>query len=229
MQQQLPPFWHKGFTMTADGNVRGDAFLVYLLKEIVVRNGTELNRNHGQRDWRAKFGTSFDGSDVPPDRLFEVVKGANHGYKGSPTAHDMVMQLATAVGADAGAMKQYYNHCRAVQRDLSHLGEEDLDYLDLFGDSKREKLYLEGTRTVACVADCLRLHPKLMEVTWNPHNASRDTEMLFESAAADIVRFNEMLDADGRKRSMNEHSIDDGSRQRYPRHITADVAWIHQH
>jgi hypothetical protein len=159
--------------MTADGKVRGDAFLVYLHKEIVVRNGTELNRNNGQRDWRAKFGASFDGAEVPPDRLFEVIKAANHGYKGSMAAHDMVLQLATAVGGDVEEMRQYYSHCRAVQRDLSHLGEEDLDYLDLFGDSKREKLYVEGgsSRTVACVADCLRLHPKLMEASWNPQHA----------------------------------------------------------
>jgi len=196
----LPPFWQRSLVLI-DGGLKGDVLLVYLLKGVVVTNGTELNRNHGQRDWRAKFEAVFPDGVVPLDRVFDMVKITNHGYKGSLTSHDMVVQLTAALGADVTPMQQYYSHCRAVQRDLGQLVEEDLDYLDLFGDARRDKIFMEDggvIRTMACVADCLRLHPKLMEVTWNASQAARDSERLFAEAADDVARFNLMLDADGR-------------------------------
>jgi hypothetical protein len=196
----LPPFWQRSLVLV-DGGLKGDVLLVFLLKGVAVGTGTELNRNNGQRDWRAKFAAAFPDGTVPPDRVLDVVKGVNHGYKGSPGAHDMVVQLMAALGADVTTMQQYYSHCRAVQRDLGQLVEEDLDYLDLFGDGRRDKIYVEEGgvgRTMACVADCLRLHPKLMEVTWNASQAARDSERLFVEAGEDIARFNHMLDADSR-------------------------------
>ena len=91
--------------------------------------------------------------------------------------------------------KSDYSHCRSIQRDLSSSSEQDVDYLDLFGDSKRSKMYVEYT--LACAADCLRLHPDLMEPSWNSAHASRDAKAIWELAQADVHRFNEMIDVDG--------------------------------
>lgn len=192
----LPLFWQNGMILN-EGGLKGDVLLVYLTKGILVKNMTELNRQHGQRDWRANFENVFVGGLVPYDRMVELVKAVNHGYAAASTSQDMVVQLAEALGADHTALKQYYKHCASVQRDLSAQFEDDLDYLDLFGDKSRGKIFKEG-RTLACISDCLRLHPTLMETTWNAANASRDSDHLFKSAADDIDRFNAMLNSDGR-------------------------------
>ena len=235
---QLPLFWRNGMLSQGDA-LRGDVFLVYLTKDILVRNGTELNRHHGQRDWRAKFAEIFPDGRVPPGRILEVAKAVNHGYRGERTAHDMVVQLAAAFGVATEELEQYYKHCRAVQRDLSHLAEEELDYLDLFGDHRREKICTQAgtaTCTMACVADCLRLHPLLMEASWNTSHASRDAETLFGAAAPDVVRFNEMLDSDRRRLICSLVRSCDLFRARlhmvcsprfvYPRHASIGEQWI---
>jgi len=180
-----------------EGGLKGDVLLVYLTKGILVNNGTELNRQNGQRDWRSKFEEVFIGGSVPYNRMVELVKAVNHGYAATSTSQDMVVQLGKALGADHTELEKYYKHCASVQRDLSAQFEDDLDYLDLFGDKSRGKIFEEG-RTMACISDCLRLHPTLMESTWNVANASRDSDQLFKSAADDIDRFNAMLDLDGR-------------------------------
>jgi hypothetical protein len=180
-----------------EGGLRGDVLLVYLTKHVLVHNGTELHRQHGQRDWRAKFGEVFVGGSVPYNRMVELVMAVNHGYAATSTSQEMVVQLAQALGADHTPLEKYYKHCASVQRDLSAQFEDDLDYLDLFGDKARGKIFEEG-RTMACISDCLRLHPSLMEATWNAVHASRDSDQLFRSAADDIDRFNAMLDSDGR-------------------------------
>ena len=192
----LPPFWRNGMILN-EGGLKGDVLLVYLTKHVLVTNGTELHRQHGQRDWRSKFEEAFVGGSVPYDRMVELVKAVNHGYAATSTSQDMVVQLAKALGADHTTLEKYYKHCSSVQRDLSAQYEDDLDYLDLFGDKSRGKIFEEG-RTMACISDCLRLHPTLMETTWNAAHASRDSEQLFKSAANDIDRFNVMLDSDGR-------------------------------
>jgi len=192
----LPPFWQNGM-MLNEGGLKGDVLLVYLTKGILVKNGTELNRHNGQRDWRSKFEEVFVGGSVPYDRMVELVKAVNHGYAATSTSQDMVLQLAKALGADHTPLEKYYKHCASVQRDLSAQFEDDLDYLDLFGDKSRGKIFEEG-RTMACISDCLRLHPTLMEATWNATHGSRDSEQLFKSAADDIDRFNVMLDSDRR-------------------------------
>ena len=192
----LPPFWRNGMILN-EGGLKGDVLLVYLTKHVLVNNGTELHRQHGQRDWRATFEEAFVGGSVPYDRMVELVKAVNHGYAATSTSQDMVVQLAKALGADHTTLEKYYKHCSSVQRDLSAQYEDDLDYLDLFGDKSRGKIFEEG-RTMACISDCLRLHPTLMETTWNVTNASRDSDMLFKSATGDIDRFNVMLDSDGR-------------------------------
>ena len=193
----LPPFWRNGMVLN-EGGLKGDVLLVYLTKHVLVNNGTELNRQHGQRDWRAKFEAVFVGGLVPYDRMIELVKAVNHGYAATSTSQDMVVQLAKALGADHTLLETYYRHCASVQRDLSAQFEDDLDYLDLFGDKQRGKIFEEG-RTMACISDCLRIHPTLMETTWDATHASRDSDQLFKSAAEDIDRFNVMLDTDGRK------------------------------
>lgn len=180
-----------------EGGLKGDVLLVYLTKHVLVNNGTELHRQHGQRDWRASFEQVFIGGAVPYDRMVELVKAVNHGYAATSTAQDMVVQLARALGADHAPLEKYYKHCASVQRDLNAQFEDDLDYLDLFGDKARGKIFEEG-RTMACISDCLRLHPTLMEATWNVAHASRDSEQLFTRAAGDIDRFNVMLNSDGR-------------------------------
>jgi len=192
----LPTFWQNGMILK-EGGLKGDVLLVYLTKHVLVTNGTELNRQHGQRDWRAKFEEVFVGGSVPYDRMVELVKAVNHGYAATSTSQDMVLQLAKALGADPTPLEKYYKHCASIQRDLSAQFEDDLDYLDLFGDKSRGKIFEEG-RTMACISDCLRLHPTLMESTWNATHASRDSDQLFKSAADDIDRFNVMLDSDGR-------------------------------
>ena len=180
-----------------EGGLKGDVLLVYLTKHVLVNNGTELHRQHGQRDWRATFEEVFVGGSVPYDRMVELVKAVNHGYAASTASQDMVVQLAKALGADHIPLEKYYKHCASVQRDLSAQFEDDLDYLDLFGDKLRGKIFEEG-RTMACISDCLRLHPTLMETTWNVTHASRDSEQLFTRAADDMDRFNAMLNSDGR-------------------------------
>jgi len=168
----------------------------------LVMNGTELHRQNGQRDWRAKFEEDFVGGSVPYHRMVELVKAVNHGYAATTTSQDMVVQLVKALGADHTPLEKYYKHCASVQRDLSAQFEDDLDYLDLFGDKSRGKIFEEG-RTLACISDCLRLHPALMEATWNVTHASRDSEQLFTHAADDMDRFNAMLNSDGRDLRMH--------------------------
>ena len=56
----LPTFWKNGMILK-EGGLKGDVLLVYLTKHVLVTNGTELNRQHGQRDWRAKFEEVFVG------------------------------------------------------------------------------------------------------------------------------------------------------------------------
>ena len=56
-----------------EGGLKGDVLLVYLTKHVLVTNGTELHRQHGQRDWRSKFEEAFVGGSVPYDRMVELV------------------------------------------------------------------------------------------------------------------------------------------------------------
>jgi len=177
------------------GGLKGDVLLVYLTKNVMVNNGTELHRQNGQRDWRVKFGEIFAGGVVPYDRLVDLAKAVNHGYTANVASQDMVVQLVKALRVDHTPLEKYYKHCGAVQKDLSNMCEDDLDYLDLFGDKQRGKIFENG-RTMACISDCLRLHPTLMETTWNAVHASRDADKIFENTAEDFVCFNKILDGD---------------------------------
>jgi hypothetical protein len=71
-------------------------------------------------------------------------------------------------------------------RDISFTSEHDLDSLDLFGDRKRTKQYVQETLdgveiryTLDCASYFLRLHPGLMDSTWNSSNSSRDAASLW--------------------------------------------------
>ena len=179
---------------------------VFMTKGVVVKSVTEMNAtHHAQRAWQSKMTRSFGNYRLRAEQLPALAIGLNHGYLGSASDHEMVMSLMQAREAEnVAALLDYYKHCRSVQRDLTSSSEPDLDYLDLFGDSRRAKMYIKETidgmeisYTLACAAECLRLHPSLMDDSWNCNNASRDACATWEIAETDVARFKEMLDADG--------------------------------
>ena len=84
------------------------------------------------------------------------------------------------------------------------MSAEDLDFLDLFGDGRRSKIFIELTEdetsigmTFASASDCLRLHPTLMGPGWDFSHASRDAQQIWDSAASDVTRFLQLLNIDG--------------------------------
>jgi hypothetical protein len=183
--------------------LNGPSLYVFLTKGIVVCNGRELNRNHGRRDWRNKASAVFGEGPILPERVAELVVELNHGYNGRLRDQELIVDLLKSLRVETETVEAYYNHCRSVQRDLSALSETDLDYLDLFCDSRRSKLYCTEILgevtfffTMACAADCLRLHPELMDRTWNVVNAARDSVSIWEACHRDVELFAEMLRRD---------------------------------
>ena len=202
----IPAFWSQCRPLKVDAErLDGRALLVFMTKGIVVKNATEMNATHqAQRGWQAKMAAQFDDWALRADQLPSLAVALNHGYVRSDAEQAMVVSLMEAYGADVATLSEYYNHCRSVQRDISFTSEQELDYLDLFGDKKRAKQYvvetLDGVEiryTLACASDCLRLHPGLMDSRWNSANASRDAVSLWTDAESDVTRFNDMLNSDG--------------------------------
>ena len=102
------------------------------------------------------------------------------------------------------SLSKYYKHCRRFQRDLSSSSEQDLDYIDLFCDIRRTKRYItelvdgvEISDTLASAVDCLRLHPGLMQASWNFTHAARDVCVVWKRAEAYVARWNDKVDSDG--------------------------------
>jgi hypothetical protein len=179
------------------GSVKGSALVVFLTKSKVPMTLADIKRNHGQRDWDAKFPELE--RNIAPDQVEGVVRKLQHGYRGEKEVHDAVVRLLDSLQLPSHNLVSYYEHCRSMQRDLGVLAEEDLDYQDLFCDKRREKIFSEEFGfpcTFAAVSDLLRLHPSLMEESWYPTNAPRDADSLWREAAADVERFEEMLRTD---------------------------------
>lgn len=200
MGRSLPAFWSECRPLKVDEDLLdGRAMWVFMTKGVVVKSVSEMNAaHHAQRAWQSKMIASFGDYRLRAEQLPALALGLNHGYVGSASDHEMILSLMQAHEAEnIATLSDYYKHCRSVQRDLTSSSEQDLDYLDLFGDKLRGKIFEDG-RTMACISDCLRLHPTLMDATWNAAHASRDSDHLFKSASDDIDRFNAMLDSDGR-------------------------------
>lgn len=207
MVRALPAFWSECRPLKVDEDLLdGRAMWVFMMKSVVVKSVTEMNATHNaQRAWQSKMTTSFGDYRLRAEQLPTLAIGLNHGYIGSASDHEMVLSLMRAREAEnVATLSDYYKHCRSVQRDLISSSEQDLDYLDLFGDSRRAKLYVKETiegveisYTMACAADCLRLHPSLMVTSWDCTHAPRDACAIWDATETDVVRFQEMLDADG--------------------------------
>jgi hypothetical protein len=202
----IPAFWSQCRPLKVDAeHLDGRALLVFMTKGIVVKTVSEMNATHqAQRQWQSRMAALFEDWTLRADQIHGLAVASNHGYTRSDADQAMVVSLMEAYGADVTLLSEYYNHCRSVQRDISFTSEHDLDYLDLFGDRKRTKQYVQETLdgveiryTLACAADCLRLHPGLMDREWNSANASRDSASLWTGAESDVTRFNDMLNSDG--------------------------------
>lgn len=206
MVRALPAFWSECRPLKIDEDLLdGRAMLVFMTKGVVVKSNTEMNATHNaQRAWQSKMTRSFVDYRLRPDQLAALAIGLNHGYIGSASDHEMVLALMQAREAEnVAALFEYYKHCRSIQRDLTSSSEQDLDYLDLFGDSRRAKMYVKETiegveisYTLACATDCLRLHLSLMDTPWVCTNASRDACATWGAAEPDVARFQEMLGTD---------------------------------
>jgi hypothetical protein len=217
MGRALPAFWSECRPLKVDEDfLDGRAMWVFLTKGVVVKSITEMNATHmAQRAWQSRMTSSFGDYRLRAEQLPALALGLNHGYIGSASDHEMVLSLMQAREAEnVAVLSDYYKHCRSVQRDLTSSSEQDLDYLDLFGDSRRGKMYVKETiegveisYTMACAADCLRLHPGLMASSWNCANAARDACAIWETAETDVSRFQEMLDADGTDLKCREDGI----------------------
>ena len=199
----LPAFWAAapGLLLASEAGtavqVDGVLLLVFMTRGLLVKIGAEL------RDWRKKMRDGFGPGPMAPSRVYEMAVTLHHGYVGSAADQDKMLELLSALSEPTAALELYYRHCRSVHVDVACRQEEDLDYLDLFCDARREKLFLladEGTPfsyTVACTADCLRAHPGLMPAGWMCTNAARDALQIWEGCATDVTLFKEMLAADG--------------------------------
>ncbi|NCZ53379.1 MAG: hypothetical protein EBY81_05740, partial [Verrucomicrobia bacterium] len=160
MVRALPAFWSECSPLKINEDLLdGRAMWVFMTKGVVVKSATEMNATHNaQRAWQSKMIRSFADYRLRPDQLAALAICLNHGYLGSASDHEMVLALMQAREAEnAAALSEYYKHCRSVQRDLTSSSEHDLDYLDLFGDSRRSKMYVKETiegveisYTVAC-------------------------------------------------------------------------------
>ena len=207
MGRALPAFWSECRPLKVDEDLLdGRAMWVFMTKGVVVKSVTEMNAaHHAQRAWQSKMTTNFGDYRLRAEQLPALAIGLNHGYIGSASDHEMILSLMQAREAEnVATLSEYYKHCRSVQRDLTSSSEQDLDYLDLFGDSRRAKMYVKETiegveisYTMACAADCLRLHPSLMVSLWDCTHASRDACAIWETTETDVKRFQEMLGADG--------------------------------
>jgi len=199
-----------------DGRLKGSALVVFLTKGKVPMTKADITGNNGQRDWDSKFPELE--KTVAPEQVEGVVRKLQHGYRGDAADQAAVVKLFEKMQIPAEQLVTYYEHCRSMQRDLGMLAEEDVDYQDLFCDKRRAKIFSEEFGfpcTFAAVADVLRLHPALMEATWNAANAQRDADRLWRDAAGDVKRFTEMLQADS--------SLTDDERKRLaPRALVQD-------
>jgi hypothetical protein len=187
-----------------NGQVDGRAIMVFMKKGVVPKTATEMNQTHHvQREWRT-LQERFGPGPINLDRAFELAVELNHGYHGTPDSHQRVVDLVHVYGADANPLRAYYDHCRSIQRDVSGMAEEDLDYQDLFCDAGRSKLFIQKEEegvclqyTLANAADCIRRHPRLMPTTWNANQAARDAMRIWEQAESDVAQFLTMLQNDG--------------------------------
>ena len=80
----LPPFWSNAsrILLVRDGDaftLNGPALYVFLTKGIVVGNGTELHRHHGQRDWRNKAAADFGDGPLALEAMSTLAMKLNHG------------------------------------------------------------------------------------------------------------------------------------------------------
>lgn len=206
----LPAFWAAAPRLLVAGGaqVDGQVLLVFMTKGILVQSGSELNRLNGQRDWRDKAQEVFGAGPIEPAKITELALALNHGYTGRIADQDKVLDLVKSFEAvDGASLEKYYRHCRSIHIDVSHLAEAALDYMDLFGDSRREKIYVaqvgeeEGAAsfsyTMAAASDCLRAHPALMPDSWNVAHAARDAGQIWAGCGDEVRLFEEMLATDG--------------------------------